>query len=78
MAKKKEEPHVQKLYAVIQDGKSRESFESWKYYSILDALRDRKVPRLMAYDTAKWATRAEEGEQKQIGEITIRIERRLF
>jgi len=37
-----------------------------------------RVPRMLAYDTAKWATRAKEGEQKQIGEITIRIERRLF
>lgn len=78
MSKKKPEPQEPKLYAVIRCGKRTESVESWKYYSIVDILRDMKAARLLAYDTAKWATRAKDGEEKQIGEISIRLERRLF
>jgi hypothetical protein len=78
MARKRDEIQEPKLYVVIEQGKILRSVESWKYYSIVDKLRELKVPRMLAYDTAKWATRAKEGEQKQIGEITIRIERRLF
>lgn len=77
MAKTKETVQEAKLYAVIRQGKREESVESWKYYSLVDRLRDMQVARLLAYDTAKWATRAKEGEEKQLGDIHIRLERRL-
>lgn len=78
MSRKKEPVQEPKLYAVIRSGKRKEAFESWKYYSIVDILRDMRVPLLPAYDAAKWAGRAKDGDMKTIGDIEIRIERRLF
>lgn len=78
MSKKKEEIREPVLYAVIRKEKREESCEAWKYYSVVNILRDMKAERQAAYDAAKWAGRAGDGDEKAVGDITIRIERRLF
>ena len=40
------------------DQKKPIKIEAWKYYEIIDLLRERGVDRQQAYDAAKWAGRA--------------------
>lgn len=78
MSKKREAVQDPELFADITQGKRRESLKAWQYYSIIDILRDMKAERQAAYDAARWAGRARDGDEKAVGDITIRIERRLF
>ena len=38
--------------------------EAWKYYEIIDLLREHGVDRQQAYDAAKWAGRARDLSEK--------------
>ena len=78
MAKAKETVREPERYAVIRKGKREENVLAWKYYSIVDLLRDMGCARMLAYDTAKWAGRAADGESKDLGDIHLSIERRLI
>ena len=78
MAKAKETVREPERYAVIRKGKREESVPAWKYYSIVDLLRDMGCARMLAYDTAKWAGRAADGESRDLGDIHLGIERRLI
>ena len=68
---------IEDLVAIIHY-KNREvvRFDSWRYYSILDALRWLGVERQEAMDAAKRVGRTHEELTFKIGEnITVRLER---
>lgn len=63
-----------RLHAIIRQGRKKESIETYKYFSIVDALRTFGASRQDAYDAAKWAMRATEELSKTVDpEITMEI-----
>lgn len=58
-------PHRKKPYRIA----------AWKYYEIIDLLREQGVERQAAYDAAKWAGRTKESKATytQIPEYILEI-----
>ena len=52
------------LNIYVTDQKKPIKIEAWKYYEIIDLLRERGVDRQQAYDAAKWAGRARDFGEK--------------
>ena len=65
------EPKVRVL--AIKRGRDVHHIQAWRYYSIIDLLRDMGVERLDAEDAAKWAGRVPVGIVRQIGEIKLEV-----
>lgn len=63
----------QQRYLIIQHGKTRQIIAAWRYYSIVDILRELGVNHLDAHETAKWAGRSPAGVKKTIGEIKMEV-----
>ena len=75
MAKRvKPKPRIENLVAVIRkDRKDPIRLESWRYWSIMDALQWYGVCRQDASDIAKWCGRSHEELTRTDGDITIEL-----
>lgn len=49
------------------------TLESWKFWEIVDELRLLGIDRITVYDAAKWAGRANPGDEKTVTE-TIKMD----
>lgn len=76
--KAKIKPVIEDLTAIIrQEGKKPIKIESWRYYSIMDALRWMDVDRQKAEDTAKKCGRTHEEITFSVNDkITIELKKR--
>ena len=61
---KNEQQSDRMLIIQAPDQKKPIKIEAWKYYEIIDLLRERGVDRQQAYDAAKWAGRARDFGEK--------------
>ncbi len=61
---KNEQRSDRMLIIQVPDQKKPIKIEAWKYYEIIDLLRERGVDRQQAYDAAKWAGRARDVNEK--------------
>ena len=65
---------IDRLIAIIRkDRKDPIRLESWRYWSIMDALQWYGVCRQDASDIAKWCGRAHEELTKVIGDVSIEL-----
>lgn len=61
----KNEPQTDRTLIIkVPDQKRSIRIEAWKYYEIIDLLRELGVDRQQAYDAAKWAGRARDLGEK--------------
>ena len=62
MSKKTEPLFDPEIWIEIWSGKKPVQFRAWRYYSIIDALRDAGIGQARAYELGKWARTAKDGE----------------
>lgn len=72
MAKKQQEPE-RKICVIISNGKRKEKLETWRYWEIVGALQWVGADRQTAYDAAKWAMKAKQGDSLTVGEISMEV-----
>ncbi len=61
---KKEQLIEPEIWVEIRCGRKLEQFRSWRYYSIVDALRTMGVGQNSAYELGRWAIRAQDGDSR--------------
>lgn len=69
---KKQEPE-QKIFVTISNGKRKDTLETWRYWEIVGALQWMGADRQTAYDAAKWAMKAKQGDSLTVGEISMEV-----
>lgn len=74
MAKRAAKTTERKTYAVIRSGRKKEEYETWRAYSIINALRSFGAERTEAYSAEVWQRHAAPGEQLEVEPgITLEI-----
>lgn len=62
------------LIVISGGGQKTEKLDNWRHWEIVGDLVWRGVNYVEAYDLAKWARRAEKGQEKRIGtDILIKV-----
>lgn len=69
---KKQEPE-RKIFVIISNGKRKDKLETWRYWEIVGALQWVGADRQTAYDAAKWAMKAKQGDSLTVGEISMEV-----
>lgn len=72
MAKKQQE-FERKIFVIISNGKRKDKLETWRYWEIVGTLQWVGADRQTAYDAAKWAMKAKQGDSLTVGEISMEV-----
>ena len=64
MANKSSEERMARV--TIRSGRESETIEAWRYYSIVNILRQFGANRKEANEAANWARKAEPGESREV------------
>ena len=67
------EPPKDMIAVIRKNGKNPIRLESWRYWSIMDALRWYGLDRLTASDLAKWCGRTHEELTRVMVDISIEL-----